>query len=78
MTKKYSTKFAHTRERRKILMKMRAAGLMAKRDRLTNKIKKPPIAVVKTVGKSSINLGRVYLPGSWIGHDVIVRLVKDK
>jgi putative transposon-encoded protein len=33
-------------------------------------------ALTKTVGRNSKNSGRIYLPGSWIGHKVIVTLVK--
>ena len=34
------------------------------------------IAILKRVGKSSENSGRVYLPGSWIGKTVRVTLKK--
>ena len=34
------------------------------------------IVILKRVGKSSDNSGRIYLPGSWIGKTVTVTLKK--
>lgn len=58
------------------------------RDRMLRQIRnKRKIAVkkedtstklLKLVGMSSPGLGRIYLPGSWIGRKVIVTLVKRK